>query len=87
MLFQPFINYNIPGKPGLYLTFAPIITANWEANSGNEWTIPLGLGIGPILKWGAQLINIQASAYYNVETPDNGADWQLRFQAQFLFPK
>ena len=39
------------------------------------------------MKWGKQPVNLQASAYYNVVTPDNGADWQLRLQAQFLFPK
>ena len=26
-------------------------------------------------------------AYCNVVTPDNGADWQVRFQMQFMFPK
>ncbi len=87
MLLQPFVNYNIPGKPGRYITFAPIVTANWEADSGNQWTVPLGLGMGQIMKWGKQPINFQASAYYNVKTSDNGADWQLRLQAQFLFPK
>lgn len=87
MLIQPFINYNIPSKPGRYLTFAPIMTADWETDGSNRWTIPLGLGIGQIMKWGNQPVNLQASAYYNVEKPDNGADWQLRLQAQFLFPK
>jgi hypothetical protein len=87
MLIQPFVNYNFPDKPGRYLTFAPIITANWEADSGNQWTIPLGLGIGQIMKWGEQPVNLQASAYYNVEAPDNGADWQLRLQVQLLFPR
>lgn len=87
MLIQPFVNYNFPSKPGRYFTFAPIITANWEASSGNRWTVPLGGGIGQIIKWGNTPVNLQASAYYNVETPRNGADWQLRIQAQFLFPK
>ena len=87
LLIQPFVNYNFPSSPGRYLTFAPVITANWEADSDERWTVPLGLGIGQILKLGKQPVNIQASAYYNVETPDNGADWQLRLQAQFLFPK
>jgi hypothetical protein len=32
-------------------------------------------------------VNAQIQAFYNVETPDNGADWQLRLQWQFLFPK
>ncbi len=44
MLLQPFINYNFPDSPGRYLTFAPIITADWEADSGQRWVVPLGLG-------------------------------------------
>lgn len=87
MLIQPFINYNFPDKPGRYLTFAPIITANWEADSEDTWTVPLGGGIGQIIKWGKTPVNLQASAYYNVESPRFGADWQMRLQAQFLFPK
>lgn len=87
MLIQPFVNYNFPNKPGRYLTFAPIITANWEADSGDKWTVPLGGGVGQIIKWGKTPVNLQASAYYNVESPKNGADWQMRLQAQFLFPK
>lgn len=86
-LFQPFVNYNFPDIPGRYLTFAPIITANWEAESGDRWTVPLGLGIGQIFKIGKQPLNGQVSAYYNVEKPEYGADWQLRIQLQFLFPK
>jgi len=87
MLIQPFINYNFPDIPGRYLTFAPIITANWEASSSNTWTVPLGLGIGQIMKFGEQPVNLQASYYYNVERPDNAANYQIRLQLQFLFPK
>lgn len=87
MLIQPFINYNFPDIPGRYLTFAPIITANWEASSSNTWTVPLGLGIGQIMKFGEQPVNLQASYYYNVERPDNAANYQVRLQVQFLFPK
>ncbi len=87
MLIQPFINYNFPAKPGRYLTFAPIITANWEADSGNVWTVPLGLGIGQVTRLGKQPVNMQASVYYNVKTPDFGAKWQLRLQLQLMFPK
>jgi hypothetical protein len=32
-------------------------------------------------------VNMQISAYYSVVTPDNGANWQLRAQIQFMFPK
>ncbi len=86
-LFQPFINYNFPDIPGRYLSFAPIMTANWEADSGNQWTVPVGLGVGQIFEIGKQPVNGQVAAYYNVEKPEYGADWQLRIQLQFLFPK
>jgi hypothetical protein len=83
--WQPFVNYNMDG--GWYVTSAPIINANWEADSDNTWTVPLGGGVGKVFKIGTQAINTSLSAYYNVEKPQFGADWQLRFQVQFLFPK
>ena len=85
--WQYFINYNIPDSNGWYLTSAPIITANWEADSGNQWTVPIGGGAGKIFKVGKQALNAQAQAFYNVEKPDLAGDWQLRLQLQFLFPK
>ena len=86
MVIQPFVNYNLP--KGWYYTTSPIITANWEADSGNQWTLPVGGGVGRLFKMGNMPINMQLGAYYNVEKPDYvGADWQLRFQIQFLFPK
>jgi len=87
MLIQPFINYNFPNKPGRYLTTASIITADWEASSDDKWTIPIGGGIGQIIKWGKTPVNLSASAYYNAEKPDNAGWWTMRLQAQLLFPK
>jgi hypothetical protein len=40
-----------------------------------------------VFKIGHQAINAQLAAYYNVAKPSGGADWQLRAQVQFLFPK
>ena len=86
MLIQPFINYIF--KHAWYLTISPIMTADWEASHDNMWVVPVGGGVGKIIKIGKLPLNIQLSAYYNVVTPkDFGADWQLRFQFQFLFPK
>ena len=82
---QYFVNYNMAG--GWYLISAPIITANWEGDSNDKWTIPFGGGLGRVFRIGKQPINFNTQAYYNVETPDNGPDWQLRIQLQFMFPK
>jgi len=79
-LLQPFVNYNFPG--GLYVNTAPIITANWDVENSQRWTVPLGLGVGKIFHLGKLPMNTQLGAYYNVVHPDNGAQWQLRFQLQ-----
>jgi hypothetical protein len=85
MTLQPFFNYNMP--KGWYLTTSPIITANWEADSDNRWTIPIGGGIGRVFKIGKQPINAQVTYYYNLESPElTGGDSQLRAQWTFLFP-
>jgi len=84
-LMQPFLNYNFAG--GLYLTTSPIVTANWEADSSQRWTVPLGGGIGKIFHFGKLPVNTQIGAYYNVVHPDNGPDWQMRLQVQLMFPK
>ncbi len=84
MLVQPFVNYNI--GQGWYLTSAPIITADWEADSGDKWTVPVGAGVGRLFKVGKLPVNMQVQAFSNVVKPDFGPDWQLRFQLQFLLP-
>ena len=85
MLIEPFVNYNLPG--GWYLIADPISTVNWNASSGNKWTIPLGGGFGKLFTIGNQPINSRIEAYYNIEKPDGGPDWQTVFTFQFLFPK
>jgi hypothetical protein len=84
--WQYFVNYNFDG--GWYVTTAPIITGNWEADHDHRWTVPFGGGVGKIFKIGKQPINAQISLYNNVITPnDYGAEWQVRTQFQLLFPK
>ena len=84
-LIQPFLNYNFEG--GVYLTSSPILTVNWKAESGQQWTVPIGGGVGKIFHIGKLPVNSQLSAYYNVAKPDFGANWQIRAQIQLMFPK
>jgi hypothetical protein len=86
-LIQPFINYNFPDHPGLYLTSAPLATVDWNAASGQKWVVPIGGGVGKIFHFGRLPVNTQLSAYYNVVRPDDGANWQIRAQVQLMFPK
>ena len=87
LTMQPFVNYNFASSPGTYMAFSPLITSNWEAESGQQWTVPVGLALGQILRIGQQPVNAQVGAYYNAIRPDIGPEWQLRFQIQLLFPR
>jgi hypothetical protein len=83
---QPILNYNL--KDGWYLNSSPQINANWAADSHSDtWTIPVGGAVGKVFHIGKQPINTRVGAYYNVEKPDSGSDWQFQVQIQFLFPK
>jgi len=82
---QIFANYNMSN--GWFLTSAPIITANWEAESGQQWTVPIGGGLGRVFSIGKQAVNSSAQVFYNVEKPALQGDWIFRFQFTFLFPK
>ena len=84
--WQPFVNYNLNG--GWYLTTSPLITANWEADSDNTWTVPVGGGVGRIMRFGRQPVNLSLAGFYNVEKPDDiGPEWSVRFTLQLLFPR
>ena len=85
LLFQYFVNYNLAN--GWYLTSAPVFTANWEADSGQQWTVPLGGGAGRLVKFGKQPVDFRLQAFWYAEKPDNGPDWALQFQVKLLFPK
>lgn len=85
-LFQYFINYNLGN--GWYLVSTPIITADWEKPSGNQWTIPFGGGVGKLHRFGGKFpVDFKLQAFGNVEKPEGGPDWTMMFAVKFLFPK
>jgi hypothetical protein len=85
MTLQYFVNYNL--KRGWYLSSSPLISANWKASTGNVWTVPVGGGVGRILRLGLQPVNISAQFYGNAARPSGGSPWGMRLQIAFLFPK
>ena len=85
LTFQYFINYNL--KDGWYLSSTPIITADWEADSDDRWTVPFGGGLARLFKIGEQPLSIRLQGFYNVEKPKAAADWTTQLEVKFLFPK
>ena len=85
MLLNLFVVYQL--GEGWYLNSAPIITADWTADSEDRWIVPLGAGGGKLIMIGGKLpLNLQTQLYYNVVRPDFGPEWQWRVQAQILLP-
>lgn len=84
-LLQPFVNYNF--GEGWYVNTGPIMTSNWLAPAGQQWVVPVGAGIGRVIKLFDKLpINLQLGAYYNAVHPSQtGPSWQLRSQLTFIF--
>ena len=85
MVFQYFINYNL--DKGWYITSTPIITADWEADSDDRWTVPFGGGAGRLVKFGKQPVDFKLQYFNNAKSPSKGADWSLMFAVKLLFPK
>ena len=84
-LLQYFVNYNF-GMSGWYLTSSPILTADWNAASGQQWVVPFGAGGGKIFRLGKLPFNANVSAYYNAVRPDVGPEWTIRVQLALLLP-
>jgi hypothetical protein len=83
-LVQPFVNYNF-GK-GYALSTAPLITANWNAPSGQQWTVPLGMGAFPGRRFNRRPMMLGVQYYYNVKRPDGTPGQTLRFSVSLLYP-
>lgn len=83
--FQPLFNYNI--RDGWFVVSQPYITADWTAPAGQRWMVPLGGGLGKLMKVGNQAFTVTAAAYGYPITPDGGPKYSFRFAMTFLFPR
>jgi len=84
---QPVVLYNIAAVPGAWVGYNAVISADWNASSGNTWTIPLGLTVGRTFDMGSgNGLDLSVGAYGNVVRPDGAPDWQIRFGVTWVFP-
>ncbi|HHP7232945.1 MAG TPA: neuromedin U [Xenococcaceae cyanobacterium] len=84
-LIQPFVNYSLPD--GWTIGSAPTITANWNADEDDKWTVPVGLSLSKLFTIGTQPATLALGGFYNVESPTFGPDWTLRLQFTLLYPR
>lgn len=84
---QPVVYYNVPGLSGVSLNYNNSITYNWDADSSNAWTVPLGLGVSKTIALeGGYGVDVGIGYYHNVEKPDGAADWVIKWGLTIVFP-
>lgn len=73
------IRYAIPNAMSIGL--GPTISYDWEADSDNALTFPIGLGITKTTRWGKTPVKLRAEVHYSVIKPDDyGSEWNFRIQ-------
>lgn len=76
---QYIIRRSIPGA--MSIGMGPTIVINWEAESKNRYTVPIGLGVTKTTRWGKTPVKLRVEAHYSIIKPeDYGTTWNLRLQ-------
>jgi hypothetical protein len=87
MTIEPGMNYNLDEGWALYFGTGNGITANWLADSGDTWTVPIGAGVGRTFTIGNQPMSMTLRGFWNAVKPEGAADWQIQFTTTLLFPQ
>lgn len=84
LMMNPFFHFNF--GDGWAVGSSPTLNANWLAESGKQWTVPLGGGFSKTSRAGGQPLKIALESYYNVVRPVAGQQtWQAQVTVTLLF--
>lgn len=73
---------------GWSLGYSGNILANWNAPSEDVWTIPIGLGLAKVVKFGRLPVKIQlAVQYMPVHPREFGQEWNVQVSITPVIPK
>lgn len=73
------IRYALPNA--MSIGMGPTVIYDWEADSGNALTFPVGLGVTKTTRWGKVPVKLRAEFHYSVIKPDDyGSEWNFRIQ-------
>src|SRR5215510_13107203 len=73
---------------GWDLGYSGNILINWNAPSEDVWTVPIGLGLGKVVKFGRLPVKIQlAVQYIPVHPRISGQEWNVQVEITPVLPK
>jgi len=86
MNIQPIINFFFHG--GWNVGYSGNILVDWEAPSDNRWTVPIGVGVGKVVKFGRLPVKVALADQYMVTQPEPvGQKWNIQIQLTPVLPK
>jgi hypothetical protein len=80
---QPFITYLVGG--GWAIGANTETTYNWNASSGQRWTVPISASVSKVVKFGDNFVNLGFAYVTYAARPDYAPEWEFRFNAQYVF--
>jgi hypothetical protein len=72
---------------GWSVGYSGTIMADWNADSGERWTVPLGTSLGKAVKFGILPVQVQMAGQYFVERPTAGPKWNVQLQVTPVIPR
>ena len=76
---QYIVRRSFPGAVSVGM--GPTVTIDWEAESGENLTLPVGLGVTKTVRWGRTPVKLRAEVHYSLVRPDDyGTVWNYRLQ-------
>jgi len=87
MNLQPIAAYFLPD--GWSIGYSGNVLANWKSDSARDvWTVPIGIGIGKVVKLGPLPVKIALGVQYMVHHPRNfGQQWNIQLGVTPVIPK
>lgn len=82
---QPFLAYAT--ATGVTIGINSESTANWEAEDGEEWTVPINLVISKVTRLGPFPFQMGAGFGIFATAPEGGPSWKLRAVFVLLLPR
>jgi len=82
---QPFFTRQL--QKGWSISFTSEAQYNWQASSGNAWTVPLGGTVSKVVRFGHIPVSFGLGGFYNVERPEFTNRWTGRFLVTLAFPE
>jgi hypothetical protein len=84
-LLQPFFAYTT--TKAVTFNVNTEATANWEAEEGSVWSVPLNVSVSKLTRFGPFPFSIGGGVGAFVASPEGGPDWKLRMTMTLILPR